>query len=121
MTYRKSGYYSSPAARTSASTSKSSAIYECVVCFNKTSGTLLKTAGNCAHQMCLSCSPQYFINALSDARYTSYATIECPGYDCKDHFVINDEFLSKFFTNAAIENWWKAALTKSFIKNKVYV
>lgn len=93
--------------------------YSCEVCYTKTSENLLQSTGLCNHRICKFCVRPYFNGALKDPRYSNYATIECPGHDCKQVFTVNDAFLAKGFNKDEIDGWWSAALEKTFIKNKV--
>ncbi|KAI8080943.1 hypothetical protein BDF21DRAFT_462615 [Thamnidium elegans] len=95
--------------------------YQCVICMDQiTSGTYFsRNTGSCDHQACIGCTRSYFMNSLKDDRYNkSYESIECPAQNCQKKF-ITSKFLSSILSNQEADEWWRAALTKTLIENKV--
>jgi hypothetical protein len=90
----------------------------CLLAF--TSGAHLYSTEKCTHKTCIGCIRRYFNDSLKNVRYTRYDKIQCPYSGCPQHFMVNDQFLAKFFNDSkTIGTWWKSALIKSFIANKV--
>lgn len=133
MSHQNSPSYRSPSSTANAcsvSSTSSSQItakyqhkaYRCAFCYHRVTYDVYMlyttTTKKCQHRFCNICIRNYLDGTLRDPCYTDYATIECPGYGCKECFTVTDTFLSKFFNKDEIGAWW-SAFERSFIKNKV--
>lgn len=99
------------------------AYYQCVICMdNVTSGTrFYRSTGFCNHKACIGCTRSYFMNALEDDRYiNSYASIQCPAQNCEKTFTTS-KCLTSILSQREVDEWWRAALIKTLIENKVYI
>lgn len=97
--------------------------YQCVICMNDvTSSTrFYRSTGSCNHKTCIGCTRSYFMNALKDDRYiNSYASIQCPVQNCEKTFTTS-KCLTSILSQSEADEWWRAALIKTLIENKVYI
>jgi hypothetical protein len=70
------------------------------------------------HPACISCIRQY----LNHGTHTNIAAIACVSHGCPFTFGDTQKLVqSVFVTKTQADEWWKMALTKTYIVNKVII
>lgn len=93
--------------------------FECIICLNSYTSNIPFSTGKCTHQTCRQCIRKYFKSVIQDTRYSSsFEFVQCPSSNCSQHFVTGN-VLSTFYGNAEQDRWWRNAIKKAYIKNKV--